>query len=66
MSEPVEQSFIFLAGSKFEVTAISEQEAWNKFGAYQSEEPCPCGVDDCDCVSEMEADTWMENDNAGL
>lgn len=39
------------------VRANSEDEAEAKYGAYFSEEECPCGSEGCDCVDDSE-DTY--------
>lgn len=36
------------------ITARDEDEAEAKYGAYFSNEVCPCGYENCECVDDME------------
>lgn len=46
-----------VSGSTFTIKAHNEAEAEEKYNAhFDSETPCPCGVDDCDCVDYDDGD----------
>ena len=40
----VTQSFVF--------EADSAEDAEAKYDAYWADEPCPCGIDDCQCLQD--------------
>ncbi len=65
-------SFSVLSGTKYEVKAANAEEAEAKMAAWHNGEDCPCGFPQwaeqaaaegqelCECVEEIEADTWIE------
>ncbi len=65
-------SFSVLSGTKYEVQAANAEEAEAKLSAWYNGEDCPCGLPQwaeaaareggelCECVEEIEADTWVE------
>lgn len=36
------------------IDALTQEQAEEKYDAYFSDEPCPCGVEDCSCVENSE------------
>ena len=65
-------SFSVLSGTKYEVKAANADEAQAKMDAWHTGEDCPCGFPQwaenaaaegqelCECVEEIEVDTWIE------
>lgn len=47
-------TFTVLSGESFTVEAESEDEALEKFFAYNDSQACSCGKDDCGCVEWAE------------
>jgi hypothetical protein len=54
-------SFKFIYGVECWVEAKSESEALAKMVSLQTEEDCPCGKADCDCVFEGTIGIWQES-----
>jgi hypothetical protein len=54
-------SFTFVYGVECQVKAKSESEALAKMVSLQTEEACPCGKSDCDCIDEGSIGIWQES-----
>jgi hypothetical protein len=50
-------TFQVLSGDTWEVQADTKEQALAKFEAFCENDPCPCKVEDCECVRFGEAST---------
>ena len=41
-----------IVSSQLVIDAEDKEQAEEKYDAYFSDDPCPCGKDECDCVTE--------------
>lgn len=49
-----ETTFVVLSGDSVIITASSAEEAEAKYVAQLFGNPCPCGLEDCECVEDGE------------
>lgn len=51
------KTYQILTGDTWQVAAETSKQALEKFWAWWESEPCPCKNEDCECITQGEANT---------